>query len=49
MEINLEQTQTHPWEANISWVIQEIRVFYRVWMHITLRKSESLVSLYRAT
>jgi len=39
MEINVEQTQTHIWKANISWVIQEIRVFYRVWMLITLRKS----------
>jgi hypothetical protein len=49
MEINVEQTQTRPWEANISWAIQEIHMLYRAWMIITLCKSESLVSLYRAT
>jgi len=49
MEINVEQTQTRPWEANVSWVIQEIHVFYKAWMLIALCKSESLVSLQRAT
>jgi len=49
MEINVEQTQTRSWEANISSVIQEINVFYRAWMLTCLCKSESLVSLYRAT